>query len=83
LNAWKGLAENPENRGEHEGGIEVWGAEHDMAFDVRRSELRQHLVVKSDDRSRITQDCLTFRRQKQPAALVDEDRFSSEFLQPL
>ena len=54
-----------------------------MTFDVRRSELRQHFVVKTDDRPRVTQDCLAFRRQKQPAALVDEDRFSSELLQPL
>ena len=54
-----------------------------MAFDVRRSELRQHLVVKADDRSRVTQDRLAFRGQKQPAALVDEDRLSSELLQPL
>jgi hypothetical protein len=45
--------------------------------------LRQHFVVKSDDRSRVTQDRLAFRRQKQPAAFVDEDRLSSELLQPL
>jgi hypothetical protein len=83
LNARKGFAENPENRGEHEGGIEVGGAEHDVTFDVRRSELRQHLVVKSDDRSRVTQDRLAFRRQKQPAALMDEDGFSGELLKPL
>ena len=80
LNARKGFAENPQDRGEHEGGIEVGGAEHDVAFDVRRSELRQHFVVKTDDRPRVAQDCLTFRCQKQPAALVDEDRFSSELL---
>jgi len=54
-----------------------------MAFDVRRSELRQHFVVKSHDRPRVTQNRLAFRRQKQPAALVDEDRLSSELLQPL
>lgn len=54
-----------------------------MTFDVRRSELRQHFVVKTDDRSRVTQDCFAFRGQKQPAALVDEDRLSSELLQPL
>ena len=83
LNARKGFAENPQDRGKHEGGIEVGGAEHDVAFDVRRRELRQHFVVKTDDRSRITQDGLAFRGQKQPAALVDEDRFSSELLQPL
>ena len=83
LNARKGFAENPQNRGKHEGGIEIRGAEYDVTFDVRRSKLRQHFVVKTDDRSRVTQHRLTFRRQKQPAALVDEDRFSSEFLQPL
>ena len=64
LNARKGFAENPEDRGEHEGGIEVGGAEHDVAFDVRRSELRQHFVVKTDDRARVAQDCLAFGCQK-------------------
>ena len=54
-----------------------------MTFDVRRSKLRQHFVVKSDDRSCVTQDRLAFRRQKQPAALMDEDRFSGELLKPL
>ncbi len=83
MNARKGFAENPENRGEHEGGVKVGGAEHDVAFDVRRSKLRQHLVVKSDDRSCVTQDRLAFRRQKQPAALMDEDGLSGEFLKPL
>jgi hypothetical protein len=54
-----------------------------VAFDVRRSELRQHFVVKTDDRSRVTQDRLALRGQKQPAALVDENRFSGELFQPL
>ena len=83
LDARKGFPEDSEDRREHEGGIEVRGTEYDMTFDVRRRELRQHFVVKSDDRSRVAQDCLAFRRQKQPAALVDEDRFSSELLKPL
>lgn len=83
MNARKGFAENPQDRGEHEGGIEVWGAEHDVTFNVRGRELRQHFVVKSDDGSRVTQDCLAFRRQKQPATFVDEDRLSGELLQSL
>jgi hypothetical protein len=41
LDARKGFAENFQDRRQHEGGIEVGRAEHDVAFDVGRGELRQ------------------------------------------
>jgi hypothetical protein len=83
LDARKGLAEYLQDRRQHEGGIEVGRAEHDVAFDVGGGELRQQFVMKTEDRARIAQHGLAFRRQEQPAALVDEDGLSREFLEPL
>ena len=83
LHPRKGFSKNLEDRRQHERGIEVRRAEHDVALDVGGGELRQHLVVKADNRARIAQHGLAFGGQKQPAPLMDEDRLSRELLQPL
>jgi hypothetical protein len=83
LYARKGLPKDFQDRGQHEGGIEVRCAEHDVAFDVGGGELRQQLVMKAEDRARIAQDGLALRGQKQPPSFVNEDGLSGQFLQPL
>jgi hypothetical protein len=83
LHPRKGRAKNPQDRRQHEGRIEVRGAQHDVALDVGRGELRQQFVMKAEDRSRVAQYRLAFRGQEQPAAFVDEDGLSGEFLQAL
>jgi hypothetical protein len=83
LNARKGFAEYFQDRRQHEGGIEVGRAQHDVTFDIGGSKLRQQFVMKTEDRARIAQDGLAFRGQEQPAAFVDEDGLSGEFLEPL
>ena len=83
LNARKSLAENLQDRRQHEGGIEVGRAEHDVAFDIGRGELRQQFVMETEDRARVAQDGLAFRGEKQPSAFVDEDRLAGQFLEPL
>ena len=83
LNARKGFAENPEDRGEHEGRIKVGRAQHDVPLDVGRGELRQQFVMKIKDRPRIAQHHLTLGRQEQPPAFMNEDGLSGKFLKSL
>jgi hypothetical protein len=83
LNPREGLAEYFQNRRQHEGGVEVGRAEHDVALDIGRRELRQQFVVKAQDRACITQNRLALGRQKQPPAFVNEDRLSGQLLEPL
>lgn len=83
LNPRKGLSEDLQDRGQHERGIEVRRAEHDVALDVGRGELRQQFVMKAEDRARVAQDGLALRGQEQPPSLVNEDGLSGQFLQPL
>jgi len=83
LHPRKGLSKNLEDRRQHECGVEIRRAEHDMSLDIRGGQLGQQLVMKSQYRLGIGKDGLAIGGEKQLAAFMGKDRLPGEFFEPL